>query len=102
MVWSGRNRAGGIYQSGEAPFQVPLRDGGRWWHAKVLMMSRAMTSSLPHACTGAKTGRSPRDKRIVKDSMSEKDVWWAAPDGQPSNGSPNYEMDERCVDAAAE
>ena len=28
------------------------------------------------AYSGAKTGRSPRDKRVVKDSKSEKDIWW--------------------------
>jgi phosphoenolpyruvate carboxykinase (ATP) len=28
------------------------------------------------AYSGAKTGRSPRDKRIVKSPDSEKDVWW--------------------------
>lgn len=28
------------------------------------------------AYSGAKTGRSPKDKRIVKDQTSEKDVWW--------------------------
>lgn len=38
--------------------------------------------------TGAKTGRSPRDKRIVREASSEGDVWWG-------EGSPNYEMDER-------
>lgn len=48
-------------------------------------------------CAGAKTGRSPRDKRVVREAASEKDIWWAAPDGQPSNGAPNYEMDERCA-----
>ena len=52
-----------------------------------------MTAARLHA--GAKTGRSPRDKRIVREPGSEKDIWWAAPDGQPSNGAPNYEMDER-------
>ncbi|KAI8462671.1 MAG: phosphoenolpyruvate carboxykinase, splice variant [Monoraphidium minutum] len=41
--------------------------------------------------SGAKTGRSPRDKRVVRDPSTEKDVWWAA----PGSGSPNYEMDER-------
>lgn len=46
-------------------------------------------------CAGAKTGRSPRDKRVVREPASEKDIWWAAPDGQASNGAPNYEMDER-------
>ena len=28
------------------------------------------------AYSGAKTGRSPSDKRIVKEEGSEKDVWW--------------------------
>jgi phosphoenolpyruvate carboxykinase (ATP) len=28
------------------------------------------------AYSGPKTGRSPRDKRIVKHAQSEKDVWW--------------------------
>ena len=28
------------------------------------------------AYSGAKTGRSPLDKRIVKEGGSEKDVWW--------------------------
>src|SRR6201989_34745 len=28
------------------------------------------------AYSGAKTGRSPKDKRIVQDPASEKDVWW--------------------------
>src|SRR5262245_31407628 len=28
------------------------------------------------AYSGAKTGRSPKDKRVVKNSASEKDVWW--------------------------
>ncbi len=30
------------------------------------------------AYSGAKTGRSPQDKRIVKHPNSEKDVWWGA------------------------
>ena len=41
--------------------------------------------------SGAKTGRSPRDKRVVKNPISAPDIWWAG-DG---SGSPNYEMDER-------
>lgn len=41
--------------------------------------------------TGAKTGRSPRDKRVVREPSTDKDVWWAG----PSSGSPNIEMDER-------
>lgn len=28
------------------------------------------------AYSGAKTGRSPLDKRIVKEESSEKEVWW--------------------------
>ena len=36
-------------------------------------------------CSGAKTGRSPKDKRIVCSENSEKHVWW---------GPVNIEMDE--------
>jgi Phosphoenolpyruvate carboxykinase len=43
--------------------------------------------------SGAKTGRSPKDKRIVREPDSESDIWWRTPD----NGSPNYEMDEQCA-----
>ena len=35
--------------------------------------------------SGTKTGRSPKDKRIVRHPESEKDIDW---------GSVNYEMDE--------
>ena len=44
-----------------------------------------------HSATGAKTGRTPKDKRVVREPDSEQDIWWATRD----NGSPNYEMDER-------
>lgn len=37
--------------------------------------------------SGAKTGRSPRDKRIVKDEAAAQELWWG-------KGSPNIEMDE--------
>ncbi|BAF26221.1 phosphoenolpyruvate carboxykinase (ATP) 1 [Oryza sativa Japonica Group] len=37
--------------------------------------------------SGAKTGRSPRDKRVVKDETTD-DLWWG-------KGSPNIEMDEQ-------
>ncbi|XP_004509722.1 phosphoenolpyruvate carboxykinase (ATP) 1-like [Cicer arietinum] len=37
--------------------------------------------------SGAKTGRCPRDKRVVKDALTENDLWWG-------KGSPNIEMDE--------
>ncbi len=40
---------------------------------------------------GAKTGRCPKDKRVVREPDSQDDIWWS--DG--SNGSPNYEMDDR-------
>jgi phosphoenolpyruvate carboxykinase (ATP) len=38
------------------------------------------------AYSGAKTGRSPKDKRVVKHPRSEKDVWW---------GPVNIPCDER-------
>ncbi|KAI8470807.1 MAG: phosphoenolpyruvate carboxykinase-domain-containing protein [Monoraphidium minutum] len=41
--------------------------------------------------SGAKTGRSPKDKRVVKEPSTEKDVWWR----DAHNSSPNYEIDER-------
>uniref|UniRef100_A0A0D6QV05 phosphoenolpyruvate carboxykinase (ATP) n=1 Tax=Araucaria cunninghamii TaxID=56994 RepID=A0A0D6QV05_ARACU len=37
--------------------------------------------------SGARTGRSPRDKRVVKDDLTAEDLWWG-------KGSPNIEMDE--------
>ncbi|KAL0431425.1 UNVERIFIED_CONTAM: Phosphoenolpyruvate carboxykinase (ATP) [Sesamum radiatum] len=37
--------------------------------------------------SGAKTGRSPKDKRVVRDETTEHDLWWG-------KGSPNIEMDE--------
>ncbi|PKU76273.1 phosphoenolpyruvate carboxykinase (ATP)-like [Dendrobium catenatum] len=37
--------------------------------------------------SGAKTGRSPKDKRVVKDETTAAELWWG-------NGSPNIEMDE--------
>ena len=30
------------------------------------------------AYSGVKTGRSPKDKRVVRDAHSEADVWWSA------------------------
>src|SRR6516162_9415537 len=30
------------------------------------------------AYSGAKTGRSPKDKRIVRNPDSESDIWWGA------------------------
>ncbi|BBN18380.1 phosphoenolpyruvate carboxykinase (ATP) [Marchantia polymorpha subsp. ruderalis] len=37
--------------------------------------------------SGAKTGRSPKDKRVVSEESSRDDLWWG-------KGSPNIEMDE--------
>ncbi|CAH1437356.1 unnamed protein product [Lactuca virosa] len=37
--------------------------------------------------SGAKTGRSPKDKRVVRDETTEDELWWG-------KGSPNIEMDE--------
>lgn len=45
--------------------------------ALVYETGSAMTSTgALTAYSGAKTGRSPSDKRVVKEPSSEKDVWW--------------------------
>lgn len=45
--------------------------------ALVYETGSAMTSTgALTAYSGAKTGRSPSDKRVVKEPGSEKDVWW--------------------------
>jgi len=45
--------------------------------ALVYETGSAITSSgALSAYSGAKTGRSPSDKRIVKEGTSDKDVWW--------------------------
>ena len=54
--------------------------------------THVMASGALAALSGAKTGRSPKDKRVVREPSSEKDVWWATEGGK--NGSPNFEMDE--------
>jgi phosphoenolpyruvate carboxykinase (ATP) len=38
--------------------------------------------------TGIYTGRSPKDKYIVKEETSEKNVWWAAPNRKGSDNKP--------------
>lgn len=40
--------------------------------------SRISDSGALVAYSGAKTGRSPKDKRIVRNSPSENDVWWGS------------------------
>ena len=68
----------------------------------MLHVSQAMTfepgthlvsSGALATLSGAKTGRSPKDKRIVREAGSESNIWW----NQAGNGSPNFEMDERQV-----
>lgn len=45
--------------------------------ALVYETGTAITSSgALTAYSGAKTGRSPSDKRVVKEESSENDVWW--------------------------
>lgn len=45
--------------------------------ALVYETGSAITSSgALTAYSGAKTGRSPLDKRIVKEDSSSKDIWW--------------------------
>jgi phosphoenolpyruvate carboxykinase (ATP) len=43
------------------------------------------------ASSGIKTGRSPKDKRIVRNISSEHNIWWA---NTPMSNSPNYESSE--------
>jgi phosphoenolpyruvate carboxykinase (ATP) len=38
--------------------------------------------------TGVFTGRSPKDKYLVKEPTSEKNVWWANPDRKSSDNKP--------------
>lgn len=45
-----------------------------------------MTHQLLQNFSGKKTGRSPRDKRIVYEETSKDDIWW---------GSVNIKMDQR-------
>ena len=44
------------------------------------------------AYSGAKTGRSPLDKRIVKEEGSENDVWWG-----PVNKPMSPQVSKRCL-----
>ncbi|PKA60428.1 Phosphoenolpyruvate carboxykinase [ATP] [Apostasia shenzhenica] len=57
-------------------------------HAVKYEKSSFITSSGALATlSGAKTGRSPRDRRVVKDAAAAGELWWG-------KGSPNIEMDE--------
>ncbi|KAL6960815.1 Protein kinase C-like 1 [Sarracenia purpurea var. burkii] len=57
-------------------------------HALKVEKGSFITSSGALATlSGAKTGRSPKDKRVVRDETTENVLWWG-------KGSPNIEMDE--------
>jgi phosphoenolpyruvate carboxykinase (ATP) len=46
-------------------------------HAVKCNMASFITSTGALATlSGAKTGRSPRDRRVVKDAAAAKDLWW--------------------------
>ena len=40
------------------------------------------------AYSGAKTGRSPNDKRVVRNPASEKDIWWGEGKAIPQRAEP--------------
>jgi len=50
--------------------------------------TRLVSTGALAAVSYEKTGRSPKDKRVVREPGSEGDLWWG-------EGSPNYPMDER-------
>lgn len=50
--------------------------------------SAIVSSGALAALSYEKTGRSPKDKRVVKEPTTESDIWWGG-------ASPNYPMDER-------
>jgi phosphoenolpyruvate carboxykinase (ATP) len=53
--------------------------------------SHLVSSGALATLSGAKTGRTPKDKRVVREPSTEDDIWW----DNNGSGSPNYEMDER-------
>ncbi|CAD7703599.1 unnamed protein product [Ostreobium quekettii] len=60
-------------------------------YEKALQFDRSahvVSSGALAVISGAKTGRSPKDKRVVRDGETDANVWWG-------EGSPNLEMDER-------
>ncbi|WIA44312.1 hypothetical protein OEZ86_007107 [Tetradesmus obliquus] len=50
--------------------------------------THVVSSGALATTSGKKTGRSPKDKRVVREDEFEKDVWWG-------KYSPNYDMDDR-------
>ena len=83
--FSSRNKTVVTHASTPLPLQALLYEPG----------THIMASGALAALSGAKTGRSPRDKRVVRTADVEGNVWWAPRAGEPCNGSPNFEMDER-------
>jgi phosphoenolpyruvate carboxykinase (ATP) len=67
-----------IASANRLPPQVPNPSVAALYEdALVYETGSAITSTgALTAYSGAKTGRSPLDKRIVKEPGSEKDIWW--------------------------
>ncbi len=51
-------------------------------------IAKKTTSGALNVDTGIFTGRSPKDKYIVKDTETENNVWWAAPNRKGSDNKP--------------
>lgn len=49
------------------------------------------------AYSGQKTGRTPKDKRVVKDAQTEKEIWWG-PVNFPLTPESYQKLEERAVD----
>jgi phosphoenolpyruvate carboxykinase (ATP) len=82
-----KNEPGTVITSSGA---IATTSGEQRWSAQCFLAdAEYLTQQLQPA--GEKTGRSPKDKRVVRDAATEADVWWAS----SSKGSPNFEMDER-------
>merc|ERR1711862_514585 len=59
--------------------------------------SRISSTGAFCAYSGEKTGRTPKDKRIVKDEVTEKDVWWGSVN-MPISPEKFAAMEERARD----
>ncbi|CAE6261175.1 unnamed protein product [Arabidopsis arenosa] len=69
--------------AGNNPLNVTVLNQG----PNLILIVVTSTGALA-TLSGAKTGRSPKDKRVVKDETTEAELWWG-------KGSPNIEMDEQ-------
>ena len=58
-------------------------------HPELEGFERAQLTELGavNVMTGIYTGRSPKDKFIVKDEVSEDSIWWTSP-GSPNDNKP--------------